>query len=295
MVTYLITNYLDYQQKLSEDEFNQLKTAKRNLLEFLFIEEKLELILANYLEIERESFNISLNSMMFCKDDWSSYMDEISILNLKIVNFLSTTRLYLDQSSKAISLIYEKDSNQFRIFQDKCKEEYDSNLSYRAMTAIRNHVQHYDLPVHELVRGNQLIGNQPENFRRKNYIQVYSKISTLNENEKFKKSVLNELQKEFGEKVDLILLIRQYLVSLGKIHVEVRNLLENDSSQWEKIIIEQVGKNEVMTAFVIDEVLDKTIERTDFFCDFITRRKKLQDKNCDLTHYSFHFISNETK
>ncbi len=149
MVKYCIKDNKANCQEITEDKFSKLKEAKKCLFESLFIEEKLDLVFANYLEIEKEVFNLSLNQMIKINPEWSKAMDEKNILNLRIVNFLSTTRLYIDQMKHSFSEIYGKESNQYTTIENKCSEEYDSNLGYRAIEAIRNHVQHYDLPVYD--------------------------------------------------------------------------------------------------------------------------------------------------
>lgn len=128
MIKYFIEDYISYSVEISEDDFEQLKYAKNALIESLLIEEKLDLVFGNYAEIEKEIFNISLNNLISQNYEWTSMMDEKNLMNLRIINFLSTTRLYIDQLKHTFSSIYGKESNQYQTIDSKRSEEYDSNL-----------------------------------------------------------------------------------------------------------------------------------------------------------------------
>lgn len=283
---------------ISCEHFKLLKLAKKNLFEALYIEDKLNLVLENYAEFEQELFNHAINNMLFSTDDWSSKVNEIHTVNRRIVNLLTTCRLYIDQIIHNIRSIYGANSEQERAIKEQKSQEYDSDrLGYCVMEAMRNYVQHRELPILTLSPNMRLIENS-SGFFRKRTIKLSIDINTLQEDKKFKQSVLTRLQNLGGDVVEFIPLIRQYLVSIGRIHLKIRELLSSDLLKWEETIQSPISKYQEVTGYTsglrvvsIDE--SKNTETISVFVDVIKRRQMLENKNRHLTHYSFHFISNE--
>jgi hypothetical protein len=92
MAQYAVVGLKDYCVEISSKDFDLLKMARTHLFEALSIEEKLNLVLENYAEFEQELFNCSVNNMLFRADDWSSGIDEIHVVNRRIINLLTTGR-----------------------------------------------------------------------------------------------------------------------------------------------------------------------------------------------------------
>ncbi|PSB05943.1 hypothetical protein C7B76_30510 [filamentous cyanobacterium CCP2] len=297
MTQYAIVGLKDYRVEISNKDFALLRTATTHFFEILSIEEKLNLVVENYAEFEKELFNCSLNRMLFGVENWTSGIGGVHSMNRRIVNLLTTCRLYIDQTSHNICSIYGNDSEQEKIFKKQASQEYDSDYpGYRTMEAMRNYVQHRELPVRILNNKMQLVGTG-SNELWKHTIKLSIDINTLSKDGKFKKKVLTELQ-SLGESVELTPLIRQYLRSIGKIHLKIRELLNSDLSAWEEQIRnplkqykEATGYVDGLRAIAINE--SKTIETISILEDVIKRRQMLENKNKYLTHYPFHFISSE--
>jgi hypothetical protein len=297
LTQYAVAGLKGYCVEISSEDFDLLKTARTHLFEALSIEEKLNLVLENYAEFEQELFNCSVNNMLFQDDDWSSSVNEIHVANRRIINLLTTGRLYIDQVSHNIRSIYGADSEQEKVFKKQTSQEYDSDFpGYRVMEAMRNYVQHRELPIRGLSKNMRRIEKESEVFMKRT-ITLSIDINTLSEDKKFKKQILTELQ-SLGESVEFTPLVRQYLGSIGKIHLKIRELLSSDLLVWEKQIQhhlsqyqESTGYVDGLRAVVIDE--SNTAETISVFEDVIKRRQMLENKNRYLTHYSFHFISSE--
>lgn len=109
------------------------------------IEEKYELIISNYLELEKDSLSISSSNMLRRSYNYSDFFDVRSTFNRRIVNLLTSTKLYLDQIYQHVKVCNLDLAN---IIKQKTNKEYDSVFEYRFMEALRNHVQHHGLAVH---------------------------------------------------------------------------------------------------------------------------------------------------
>jgi hypothetical protein len=297
LTQYALIGLKNHCVEISSEHFELLKLTRRQLFEALSIEDKLNLVLENYAEFEQEVFNRAVNNMLFSTDDWSLSIDEIHIINRRIINLLTTCRLYIDQTFHNIHSIYGANSDQEKAVKEQTSQEYDSDRpGYRVMQAMRNYVQHRELPICMLSNNMRRIENGSEMLMKRT-IRLGIDINTLNEDKKFKRSVLTELQ-DLGESVEFTPFIRQYLVSIGRIHLKTRELLSPDLPQWEGIIQRPITQYQEATGYVeglravsIDE--SKITETVSIFEDVIKRRQMLENKNRYLTHYSFHFISNE--
>jgi len=107
---------------ISQDRFEEAKLAIRNLREVLSIEEKLNLILENYAEFERELLRLSLNHAMFSHQDWFSYQIEIHTINRRLINLLTTCRLYVDQIPQNVNSIYGEVTGVARIIKKRMSD-----------------------------------------------------------------------------------------------------------------------------------------------------------------------------
>jgi hypothetical protein len=135
--------------ELTKDDYAALTAAKRGLVSLVGIEEKWDLVVENYADYERTLFELALDQVLDRPGGWSSFRSDIQLLNRRIANLLSATRLYTDQVTHDVSNLPVPDSDALQIFVKQSLEaEYDAHLSYRTMEALRNHVQHFALPVH---------------------------------------------------------------------------------------------------------------------------------------------------
>jgi hypothetical protein len=297
-LTKLITS-CNHHVEISHEYFETLKSKKEFLIEALFVEEKFNLVLENYSEFELELLGNSVRNMLFHDFEWSSGVNDIHSINRRIINLLTTCRLYMDQVCHNIHTIYGSGSAQAIAFKTQSSNEYDSVFGYRVMEAMRNYVQHRGLPIERVDNKLQWLENSDEK-RCKRTIKLIIDVATIAQDRKFKASVLTELQAQ-GNLVEFTPLVRQYIESIGRIHLKVRDLigvelLESDNSLLQAINLYQESTNDRLDNFVHAVALsidsNNRVESVEIFNDFIERRKMLERKN-NYPHYSLHFVSSE--
>jgi hypothetical protein len=83
--------------EISEEEFTRAKLAKRRTVLSLVIEDKFDLVLANYADFERELLGLALDRMIYADLSWFSMRSDRQALDRRVVNLLSAGRLYIDQ------------------------------------------------------------------------------------------------------------------------------------------------------------------------------------------------------
>ena len=143
---YLIKEVIsDKKMNIKSDKFEKIKTSILKLQTVLFIEKKYNMIIENYRKFEEKLFEISLNSTLYSHNSLS-IKDDISKIDLQLTNLLTVCKLYLDQVKQDIKKLNIENLN--KKFSDAKSKEYDENIEYAFMYALRNHVQHKGLPVH---------------------------------------------------------------------------------------------------------------------------------------------------
>lgn len=280
---------------INESKFEQLKKAKECLSEILSFEEKYELLLSNYMELEKECLLISAQKMVYEDNEYMNFFDIKLLFNQRIVNLLTTSRLYIDQLSQHI-----KACNLNIDIKSFFSYEYDNNFEYRFMEALRNYVQHRGLAVHFTSIGTNWT-SLDDDGEMQFKTRVYTKKDEVEKDSAFKKSVA----KEMPDKVDIIYASRSYIESISKVHCNIRKILSDVAISSRQIVEEIIheyektsnGKSIGLGIVCLenngkyDEILDKfyiTLEWDNI-------RIKLERKNQSLVNLRKRFVSSSIK
>ena len=217
--------------EISAEEFQGIRIAKRGLLAALGIEEKFNLLLENFAEFEAELLNLSLRHLVFADVSWSSFQGDIYTVNQRMVNLLSSTRLYRDHLLHELSELYGRDADILGEMKSRLTNEYDSSLAFRSMDVIRNHLQHRSFPVHGLTFRGSREESEGSVWARHSASPSLS-VSELRADPKVKRSVVAELA-ALGNEVCVTPLVREYVEALGRVHEAVRTAIASDVRRWE--------------------------------------------------------------
>lgn len=277
--------------KIDEAKFIELKEAKECLSELLAFEEKYELLLSNYLELEKECLAITAENMIYNNARYSNFFEIKLLFNLRIVNLLTTTRLYLDQLQQHTNACNgDIDVKTFFSF------EYDNNFEYRFMEALRNYVQHRGLAVH-LTSMDSNWTSMDDDGEMQFRTRIFTKKDEVEKDKAFKKSVADEMP----NKVDIIYAARSYVESISKVHCRIREILSEAANKSRQIIEEtileyekinngkSIGLSVILSTYngKFDEILDKfyiTLEWDNI-------RLELEKKNQSLVNLKKRFVS----
>jgi len=121
--------------EMSREEFDAAKAAREMSFEILYLEEKFDLLIGNYLDYESTLLSAAARHMIYKEFDFSSFQDEIYLVARRIVNLLTTCRLYVDQTTHHLKQIYGTNSTQLLAFNAELSSQYDSSMGFRAMEA----------------------------------------------------------------------------------------------------------------------------------------------------------------
>jgi hypothetical protein len=290
--------------EIDETEYIFIRTARVNLFEALFIEEKLDMVIEDYYEYETDLLSMASRMMIFHDEDYYSMGDERSLVSRRIINLLSACRAYLDQSIQHVGKIYAVKSDNWNLVTTEIASQYNQRLGYRVMEAMRNYVQHRGFPIHNIGFPHERTGPE-DDFQLSNRVIPMISLSALEDDNNFKKSVLKELKEIYKKDlIDVRPLIREYIEGIGRIHKKTRDLLHSDLFGWEKILDDTIakykdsfGKEIPLAGLVIIIENDKGgwEESKAIFKEFVEKRKALEKKNRRFINLCKSYASNEIR
>lgn len=279
--------------------FTQLQRSQRSMVAAKSIEEKYDLMISNYLEFEKELLLQITEQVVFNKDSYDDFYQIRTILNRRIVNLLTSTKLYYDQMQRQVRLCDFNDEEFSNTVLSYFSREYDDNFEYRFMENLRNYVQHCGLAIHSFSLPSQWEGDGDSRLMR-NGIKIYSTREELGQDPKFSK---RPVFAECTDKINLIKSIRKYVEKLSLIHDEIRTLIEGNLSESrnciEKIISEYkaVNNNDALGiyAYSVDsgDPLGDVTTKVPLLLDWDNVRLNLVKKNKKLTNNSKRYISGD--
>lgn len=285
--------------EISEAEFKSLTDASNGIRQSASIEEKYNVVVENYVEFERELLNLTLSKVAF-QHGWHPYQMTINTINRRVINLLTTTRLYIDQVPHNLNNIFGHSSEQHLKFENATKAEYNSCLGYRVLEALRNYVQHQEFPIHSIAYQNSIEDRKTGQYK-KIYIVPQLEVKLLKQGGRFKASVLKELE-DLGEELDIRVFVREYVESIGRIQKFVRHILEPHVETWENAVGEAEAKfkatgeeNLLGLGIVSEDDVGHLTEELELFVDrnLLERRKWMIERNRGYVRFSMTAISNE--
>lgn len=292
--------------EIDEEQYKRIKSAILSLFELLFYEEKLDLVIENFQEYESELLLIASRDMVFKDADYFSMSRERNTVSRRIVNLLSTCKMYMDQSIQHINNIFGENSKESELLRLEITSQYDNNFSYRVMEALRNYTQHRGFPIQSMTFSSEWLEAEiEENHRLLHTVIPKINVSELAEDGKFKRTVLDEIRSiSINDEFDIRPFIRNYIEGIGNIHEKVRDEIRPNVEIWENIISNVIVmyQNEFgsvtslagLSIIAIDEN-NHLIEKKAIFNEFIEKRKALESKNRFYTNLHARYASNEIR
>ena len=278
---------------IDERRFLELKSSNEILTEALAIEEKYELIIRSFLDLEKELINLSVTSMVKINHEYYEFFEERLKLNLRMMTLLTTVRLYIDSiNSHVVGCVPGK-----TLIKDRVKKffniEYDKNVEYQFMEALRNFVTHRNTPVHLISTRLKWITKEDRKLEHSAYI--FSKKEFLNKS--FKKKVLNLIPEE----IDLLAYTRVYIESISLIQCQVRELISEKiveaRSSLELAINEYKKKFKEQSyplhAYKFED--DKIIDEVLFYLEWDNVRIRLEKYNPMLKNLSKSYVTGQAQ
>ncbi|MEI2612194.1 MAG: hypothetical protein V9G20_26450 [Candidatus Promineifilaceae bacterium] len=282
--------------EITEEDYLTYQQVRKVLSNCLAIEEKYEILISNYLEFEKQIVNRIVSNMIRNEHGYSDLFTIRLQLNVCLVNLLTSARLYVDQLQQHVAVCMPDYADAKKTVEALFSKEYDAYLEYRFMEALRNYVQHCGIPVHWVSSGARWTDLGKDGFLEY-FMEVASLRSLLQEDKRFKKSVLDEI----GDKVDLIASTRCYIECFSNVHEAVRQMIKEPVANARKTLEEAhnqyrkvYDKNLVgLSACIQSE--DGIVEYFPLLLDWDDVRIKLQKRNQKMTNLKKRYATGKIK
>lgn len=287
--------------ELTQAEYESIRHAKRCQLIVLGIEDKFDLLLANYAEYEQALLELTLHQMVYRNLDWSSFQTDLQLVNRRLANLLSAARLYLDQASHDLGGLQGPESDIGAALDEERSRQYEGKIGFRAMEAARNYAQHRSLPVHQLSYPKRV--EEPGVPSSKISFGAVPSLDTaqLEVDGGFKASVLAEL-KERGQHVPITPLVREYVEGLGEVQERLRTISDPHVDVWEDTLRrvkerarEAFPDHLIGLAVVAEQEEGIWPEIDHIFSDPWDRRKELRRKNALLKNLADRYVTSKVQ
>lgn len=227
--------------ELSEAHYQRLVTARSNVFDALYIEEKFAFLIENYRDLEIEALANMVHNSTLPPRSWSELISDVHLFNRRIVNLLTMCRLYIDHTPHHLTTMFGSDNSVQNEFGENLSSQYDCSLAYRLLDALRNYVQHRGLPLSGLKRHIRFLtpGDPASNIEHT--FQFSLDVSELVADPKFKRKVAEEL-KQLGSPIDLLPMIREYVGLIAKVHQALRVRIDSSFKTWVDQIVESMDQ-----------------------------------------------------
>jgi len=215
---------------ISKEQFDSLNKARKVIDNSFYLEEKYELLIKSYFEWEQVIAKVNLHNMTYSMSGYEDFFEHRIELNLKLITLLTVARLYIKHIETHVKHLMEG----HKVFlKEVLAQQYDNNIDYRFMDALRNYMQHREVPLHWITYSTSWKGEEKDKYLEFS-IQLKADKNKLSADGNFKKSVLNEIP----EKIDLNESASSFIESLSSVHQSIRDMIANNVKSARKLITE---------------------------------------------------------
>ena len=139
-----------------------------------------------------ELLRSAAHNMLRSNSGYSDFFDTRSLPNTRIVNLLTSARLYVDQLPQDMAECRPENNEAQQQIKQLFSQEYDNCFEYRFMEALHNHVQHSGIPIH-LIRHPMRWTSAEADGLMEFSVDCFCEKGYLEADTKFKKSVLDQM------------------------------------------------------------------------------------------------------
>lgn len=286
---------------ISSQDYSHLCSAKVFVSEALAFEEKYDLLVSNYLELEKTLNDIAADHLVYSDHSYQSMNDCRVLINQRVQNLLSACRLYLDHGAHHVSNMESAVPNLAAEFDALRRKQYDENAGYRIGEALRNHSQHRGFPIAGLSSGGGWVSRPGAEEVLLHRIQIHIDMEELREGKRTKASVLEDIAK-LGESADARFVLREYVARLSALHQLMRTKLQDVLAEREVDIEAAIERfklafpEEQSVAGLAAVECDSDgnwINQSALFMGMIERRRHFLKRNQNLTNLKRWHVSSE--
>jgi len=219
---------------ISKELYNEILSSLSSLQELKRIEEKFDLVIENYIETEDSFSELTLRSMLHSNTAIDNINQSRSVLNRRLMNYLSSVKSYIDQTKKNFLKLASGDREKLALLNSVFEQQAEENFEYKIMELIRNFSQHNDFPVQNISLSWRM-RKEKDKERQQTEIKISLPVSVLDEDTRIDKKLIKELNSK-GDSIDLREYSRGYLAGIWNVHKWIRAYFSEDSVKWHRCL-----------------------------------------------------------
>ncbi len=228
---YLINSFQEpISVPISNELFNHVRSAKKNLSSVVLIEQAYDEAMENYVEYEVELLHEAARDDIFGKQDEEEFKRVLRKIGRRIDNHLSSIHRYRAHSIKLTAPIFGKNAKEYAAHKEAFEKAERNNKHFRDITHLRDHALHAGIVATNVTfkRGWQEV--EDHNSKLRSMIVPQLLVSEVRQGRRMKE-IFADLDEK--DKIDLREYIRGHLEGIWEIHSWLRSMLKDRIKTWE--------------------------------------------------------------
>ncbi len=220
--------------RITKQIYDSVKPAKQGIQEIISIEEKFDLMMENYVELETTLLSLGMSHLAFSTFEYNEMLSSRNLISRRIVNLLSSAILYRDAFPQHVNNVFGARHDAAKQLSSALKDATSLPMPYRMMEAIRNYVQHQELPIEGIVfDGHKEMDEATRTTKR----WAYRVIPKLNATEVSRRRDLSADVRTAlaaaGSSIDPTQIIREAIEHIGTVHENFRKAIKQQEEEWD--------------------------------------------------------------
>ncbi|MCW8108760.1 hypothetical protein OPS25_09665 [Alteromonas ponticola] len=216
---FIVSRKQDVRLALTQEQFKELKRARKRLSSAYAISHKHRLVLSNY-ELILEAMR-ALGEQYVRQENIQAIENGKARLNANINNYVLSARIFTSQLKRHVQGCVPQDRDLVNVLSRKMESEYKRSFAYRFIDSLYDYVAHYGLSIHTIKITSEMKPNDVQQYERHFFVNAYIEKDYIGGPAEFRASVFNEV----SGTLDLIDMLTSFNESLTRLHDQAMDLV----------------------------------------------------------------------
>lgn len=232
---YLTSHNQEKALPLTEEQFRELKRARKRLSLIHAVSHKYQLVLSNFRLIEQNMEQLGeLYASQHNMDDIERIKPQ---LNVSMNNYVLSARIFTSQLKRHVQSCLPTDREQIKTLAEQMEKEYQRSFSYRFVDALYDYVTYYGLSFHAFHCQSKVDLDEQGQPQRAYEFKAYVERDYMGGPADFRASVLEETP----PRVDVSALLGEFNQALKRLHDLAMQMLKETFEESQTIVHEFVN------------------------------------------------------
>jgi hypothetical protein len=284
---------------ITEAEYEGVKPAKEGLQEIISVEEKFDVAMENYVELEETLHNLGIRLLAFEPYHYTEMAAPLNLISRRILNLLSSGRLYRDALYQHVKRVLgEQHAESIRI-KAALKPNQTQPMPYRMIEAVRNFAQHQELPIVDIeFDRHKELDEKGSTIAFAHQVIPMMDAAAVSKSRDIRDAAVRAALAALVNRVNPMNLIREHVEHIGTLHASFRLAVQDLEKEWERSLRELIarylknapGENHIAVAAGYENA-DGTVSRAEYIVqDRLDYLKYLRIKHFSAANLSLRYV-----